>query len=214
MISPPAATTPSFCPPCSLLQARKAEADGADYLGAGAVYPTGTKDSGEGIHWRMAIGALCCVLCAARADAPRFQLSLQLLGRPGRRGLLPPRGQLWHFLCSVLLQRLAPRPLGCPLLLPEPRFEPPPCTTTCRSPLLSLCVPPAEVIGLERLREICAAVSIPGGGRASLFNAAEESACPAGERPIGCCRSRAQPCAGDATACLLPWAQPSPAGPS
>ena len=27
------------------MQAQKAEADGADYLGAGAVYPTGTKDS-------------------------------------------------------------------------------------------------------------------------------------------------------------------------
>ena len=31
---------------CSLLpQALRAEADGADYLGAGAVFPTGTKES-------------------------------------------------------------------------------------------------------------------------------------------------------------------------
>ena len=45
------------------LQAIKAEADGADYLGAGAVYPTDTKESD--VIGLDALAAICQVGCQA-----------------------------------------------------------------------------------------------------------------------------------------------------
>lgn len=106
-------------------------------MGAGAVYPTGTKESGGRLTNR-------CTLPAAASAAPTCCRDL-------RCAQLEPRSQVGGRVPS----------------LPYWLFPPPAPAAACLRcwpTLLRLLQPSAaaEVIGLDRLAEICKAVSIPG----------------------------------------------------
>ena len=91
--------------PLWLLQALRAEADGADYLGAGAVFPTGTKESGE-------------ALPAPRCRAAR------------RRDVVPGVLCTPHCCCcrgETQVGVVQPPPAPCVNTLPLPRPSPPCC---------------------------------------------------------------------------------------